>query len=193
MKTLRHYTRQYRDELIADLLEKLERDGERAAPQLARILELVMRRTLRFSSQFGTIGFRDVVIDIEHTVKVSQKGLQIDLNVLMVNGMGEAHPVWHVIAFGRQSFRQRRTSPPIRERNDLRTLPGELEVNRFPGYSGETFVIPAGTLVKSIPPRRWYELAPAEFERRIADLPTIVTLNLKIVRHDIRKPRIYFD
>jgi hypothetical protein len=192
-KTLRHHARQYRNELVDDLVAQLEIIGERAATQLARHLELVMRRTLRFASQFGTVGFRDVEIDIEHRVKADRKGLQIELNVLMIDAKGNAHPVWHIIAFGRAPFRQRRTSPPIRKRNDLRTIPGDLEVTRFPGYSGETFIIPAGTIVKGIPPRRWYDLAPKEFEKRIAGLPTIETLNLKIVSHQIRKPRISFE
>lgn len=193
MPTRRDYARQFKDEIIQDLIDQLAEAGERAAIQLARHLELVMRRTLRFSSQFGTVGFRDVVIDVQHEVKADKKGLEIKLNVLMVNAKGDAHPVWHVIAFGRQSFRQRKTSPPIKERRGLRTVEGTLEVDRFPGYTKETFVIPAGTIVKGIPPRRWYELAPREFERRIADLPTIQTLNLKIVRHEIRKPRFYFE
>lgn len=192
-KTLRHYARQYRDDLVDDLVAQLEAVGERAANQLARHLELVMRRTLRFASQFGTIGFRDVEIDIEKRIRADRKGLQIELNVLMVDAKGIPHPVWHVIAFGRAPFRQRRTSPLIRARNDLRTIPGDLEVNRFPGYSGDTFIIPAGTIVKGIPPRQWYELAPKEFEKRIAGLPTIETLNLKIVSYQIRKPRISFD
>lgn len=192
MPTQRHYARQFKEEIIQDLIEQLQEAGERAAKQLERHLELVMRRTLRFSSQFGTVGFRDVEINIESRVKADKKGLQIELNVLMVNARGDAHPIWHIIAFGRQQFRQRRTSPPIKERRGLRTLEGTLEVERFPGYTKEVFVIPAGTIVKGIPPRRWYDLAPAEFERRIAGLPTIETLNLKIVRHRIEKPRISF-
>jgi hypothetical protein len=189
MPSQRHYARQYREELKRLYIQHMEEAGERAAAQLARILENLIKRTLRFSSQFGTTGFRDARVQITTDVRANENGLAIRLNALVVNGSGEPHFVWHIIAFGRKRFRQRRTSPPIRARLAKRTAENSLEVQRFPGYrKNDVFVIQAGTIVEGIPARKWYELAAREFPNRI-NFPTIRTLNLRVVRHRIEKPR----
>lgn len=190
MAVQRHYAKQWREELKAIYREKLEADGERTARQLARILKEILNKTLRFSSQFGSTGFRDVEIDIEYEVKVSKKGLAISLNALMLDSSGKPHLVWHIIAFGRKRFVQRRNSPPIRARLAERTIPNTLTVNRFPGYSGDVFVIPAGTVVEGIEPRNWYPVAAKEFKQKIRQFPSIQTLQLRFIRSDVRKPRL---
>lgn len=185
----RHYARRWRQSLHLEYQGQLEAAGDRAGRQLARILELLIKRTLRFSSQFGTIGFRDARVDVEYEVKTSRDGLAIRLNAMVVDGSGEPHLVWHIIAFGRRAFRQRKNSPPIRARLGLRTKANTLEVSRFPGYrKHDVFVIQAGTIVRGIEPRKWYETAAKEYPKLI-DLPTIRTLQLRVVRHRIEKPR----
>lgn len=186
---IRHHARQWRNALHLDYEQRLEAAGDRVARQLARILENLIKRTLRFSSQFGTVGFQDASVDVEYDVKVNRNGLAIRLNALVVDGTGEPHLVWHIIAFGREPFRQRKNSPPIRARLGLRTKANSLEVTRFPGYrKDDVFVIHAGTIVAGIEARRWYDLAAKEFPNLI-DLPTIRTLQLRVVRHRVEKPR----
>lgn len=189
MPSRRHYARLHRVDLKTIYRERLELAGERVAKQLARILENLIKRTLRFSSQFGTVGLRDAAVDIETEVRVGRQGLAIRLNAMVVDGAGEPHLVWHIIAFGRKPFRQRKNSPPIRARLAQRTEANTLEVTRFPGYrKDDVFVIPAGTLVAGISPRKWYDVAAKDFPNRI-DFPSIKTLSLKVVRHKIEKPR----
>ncbi len=190
MPVQRHHARRWRQSLHFEYEQKLLVAGERAARQLARILEQVIKKTLRFSSQFGTVGFRDARVDIETEVESSKNGLAIRLNALVVDGAGNPHLVWHIIAFGRQPFRQRKDSPPIQARLGLRTKANSLEVTRFPGYrKNDIYIIPAGKMVAGIEARKWYDVAAKEFPKQI-DLPTIRTLNLRVVRHRIEKPRV---
>lgn len=187
--TTRHYARQWRNELRNEMLDQLEVKGNRVADQLERILHKIVKKTLRFSSQFGTLGLRDAVIDIQRDIRVHRrKGLLISFNVMVLDGSGNPHMVWHILNYGRKQFIQRKTSPLLRARKGLRTVPGTLTVERFPGYSGDTFVIPAGTVVDGIEARGWYQEIHKEYKEEIQNFPSIRALNLRVVRFKIKKP-----
>lgn len=189
MAVKRHYAKQWRNELRNEMLDQLEIKGNRVADQLERILFKIVKKTLRFSSQFGTVGLRDATIDIQRDIRVHRrKGLLITMNVMVLDTDGNPHLVWHILNYGRKQFVQRKTSPLIRARNAMRTVPGTLTVERFPGYSGDTFVIPAGTVVDGIEAREWYQQIHKEYQEAIQDFPSIKALNLRVVRFKIKKP-----
>ena len=206
MPTERLYAKRWRQQLIQDWLDKLEADGERIAKQMERIAKNILKATLRFSSQFGTsgkssqylkgvsvpkltYGVSDAEIEVESEVRVDRRGLKITLKITVVDPSGQPHFVWHLLSEGRPSFKQRKTSPPIRERSGLRTTPGTLEVSGFPGFTGEVFVIPAGTVVGSIPPRKWYEQAEKEFRTEFGQIVGAQLLDLEITKSKINKLR----
>ena len=204
MPTQRHYARVHRAALIQDLLDQLEPIGERVGNQSERVLKNLISKTLRFSSQFGTsgktspyakgakatqltYGFSDAQVDIQKKITVNKKGLKLEMAATVMDGGGKPHFVWHLISEGRPSFRQRRTSPPIRERSGLRTTPDTLEVRGFPGFTGEVFVIPAGTVVDAIPPRRWYEAADKAFRIEFRKFAAAEIIGLLITSSKIQK------
>lgn len=190
MPTTRHYARNWRRQLRNEMQEQLEVKGNRVVNQLERLLKQIVNKTLRFSSQFGTVGLRDAHIEIDSDVRVHpRRGLLIKMVVIVLDGAGNPHQVWHIISFGRKPFVQRRTSPVIRPRRDYRTTADTLVVQRFPGYKeDDEFVIPAGTVVDGIEARNWYQQIAKEFEVEIQKYPSIKALNLRLVRWKIRKP-----
>jgi hypothetical protein len=188
MGALKHYVREHRNELVKEMLAEQVAPAERAAKQLERLITVELQKTLRFASQFGTVGFRDASIQTQSAVNITDGGVEIEVNALTVDTGGQPHFVWHLISFGRPRFVQRKTSPPIRKRSELRTSPDTLTVSGFPGYSGETFVVPAGAIVAAIPARHWYETAAKKLAEEIAKYPTLKALNLEVVVTKVERP-----
>lgn len=190
MPSKRHYATQFRNQIKRDLLEtQLKPRMERAGKQIERIATKILRASLRYSSQRGATGLRDASIQSSSRVELNmRRGATVIVNLLVVDDKGKPHFVWHIIAFGRPAFTQRRTSPPIRERKGMRTKPRRLEVEGFPGFTGKNFVVRKGTRVRGIKARRWYQIAGRKLRREIKKYPSLQVLELRVVKTRVRRP-----
>jgi len=70
-----------------------------------------------------------------------------------------ASVIWHLLEGGTRDHIQKKNSPPLFFRRKQRTLVKELNSEPFPGFSNKTprFIL-AGTMVRGIPARLWYEV-----------------------------------
>jgi hypothetical protein len=170
MATTRHYAKTHRKALRQALQDELQEVGDSVVITAGNIAEKLIRKTLKYSTQFGAggpsyvgggkhkdhQGLRDADVEINYDVHVGKRGLKLKLEITVIDPDGKPHFVWHLISEGRKAFTQKKKSPPIRARRGLRTTPNSLEVSSFPGYSGDVFVIQKGQRVGGIPARNWY-------------------------------------
>lgn len=96
---------------------------------------------------------------------VANRGVKLKVHVVMNEG-SSPHKEWHILQFGRSAFTQENQSPLIFEYSGFVTKQGLPPNAGGVSISPNVFFIPAGTLVASIPPRRWYE-AVRERTRRV--------------------------
>lgn len=95
------------------------------------------------------------------------EGVTLTIRAYMAQPNGGVSPVWEMLSFGRGPFVQRKTSPPLRKRVRMVTSPNRLRLDAFPGYTGEVYVIRAGTTVRGIPGRNWYEIIQGLLRTRV--------------------------
>ena len=181
MASKRNYAKAHRAALKKALKDELQDVGETVVVTASNIVDRLIRKTLKYSTQFGAggpsyvgggkhkdhQGLRDADVEIDTEVSVGRQGLKIELSATVIDPSGKPHFVWHLISEGRKAFTQKKQSPVIRARRGLRTTPNSLEVSSFPGYSGEVFVIRAGQRVAGIPARNWYLAVAKEFQREL--------------------------
>jgi len=190
--TTRHYARSHRKALKQALQDELQEIGDSVVITTSNLAERLIRKTLKYSTQFGAggpayvgggkhpdhPGLRDADVDIDYDVTVNGRGLKIQLYVTVIDPSGNPHFVWHLISEGRKAFTQKTKSPPIRARRGLRTSPDNLEPSSFPGYSAEVFVIHEGQRVAGIPARHWYRAVVTELQKELKGLAGASDLKL---------------
>ncbi len=151
-----------------DLAQQHKEIAEKVARDIADQAEKILGKTLRNRGLSPGGGFADASPDSEFKVRVSAKGSDFELRVMMSDGGGvnSPHYVWHLIQFGIPERVQTKTSPPIPVKSP-RTKVNAFPVQRAPRTVDEYVVIPKGTPVKETPGRNWYELVGKELESYI--------------------------
>lgn len=141
--------------------KRAELVGEQVGEEAVRLLE----KTITDTSASGTLALADAkpTYAIETSVSL-RRGASVKVRILVKGDGGKPHQVWHWLNFGTADRIQTSTSPPIPERFGTRTNVGNLFTDDFKGYTGDYFVIPAGTFVHGIEPRRWYDVTNDELK-----------------------------
>jgi hypothetical protein len=202
MPQVKHYAKKYKRSLIRDLIAELESVGESVVITAGNLVESIIRRTLRYSTQFGSggptylgggrhkehPGFRDADVSIDYEVSVTKKGMSLKLYVTVIDPSGNPHFVWHLLSEGRKAFIQKKKSPPIRARRGQRTTPDVLEADSFAGFDGDVFVIHEGQRVQGIEARNWYKAVVDQLKVELKN--TSEFSNLKLYGIEFKSHRI---
>lgn len=117
---------------------------------------------------------------VKFETKIVMVGLEpyVVLRSWMSDSTGAASQVWYWLDQGREMFEQPETSPPLLGYVLPKTIPGSLDTQTR-GYSGDTFVIPAGAIVDAITPRGWTNIILSG-ARRQASLNGLRVVNAEI-------------
>lgn len=183
--------------LLTPQLQKLKRDMVKAQAAEAdavgkRLCELAkthLERTLKFWNQSGENKFPLPVIKCEYRVQSTPtRGAQVTVDVLAADPSGQPHFLWHILSQGRReyTFPEGKRSPPLKKRKARRTHGNRLDVDPFPGFTGEVFVIHGGQRVKGVPGNRWYEAARDEIRQAFAADPLLKRWKLQAFVYALR-------
>ena len=143
-------------QLIQDEYEEL---AQRAIEELESTLYQRYGQIFRYFNQSGVNASSRPQLEVFSRIERRSRGFTFfSVTAVVTDGAGATNRLYYLLSKGRRSFTQRRTSPPILERGGLATLPNTLQQPGFQGFTGNTFVILAGTRVGAIPPRNWDEL-----------------------------------
>lgn len=152
-----------------DILKQLEKEwemqrraqAERVGKRYAAILEGLLQQTTRHWNESGENRYAKPVPKSRVTIDHSGGKYRVKVHIVMIGEGGNPSFLWHILDQGRRAyvFPSGKRTPPIRERKRRRTFADQLQVDPFPGFTGETFVITGGTTVKAVPPNDWYKTA----------------------------------
>lgn len=113
-------------------------------------------RTIRGWQASTATGTRRPLLRFETKIVMLRGEPVLILRSWMSDGVSKQPSlVWYLLDQGRKVFRQPSTSPPIAERGTPQTTPGSLDSRPSINYTGDTMIVPAGTLVDEIKPRGW--------------------------------------
>jgi hypothetical protein len=164
-----HLLQAERARLIAELQKQQLKLAGEAANELRHLLYQIISRTFKHWNESGENTFDAPQLKTAARIKQDSNGsVTIYLEATVVERDGSAHRLWHWLSFGTEDRIQRKRSPVIRERKNVRTFVGNLDASPFPGFTGRKFVIHAGKLVRGMKGRRWYEAAVVELEKQLA-------------------------
>lgn len=142
-----------------------EKEAKIVAKEVSDRLEHLLTQTINDKDASNEKGFRDAKPVVEVKMKLLKtKGVEITFTSYMsVNGTKTRHKIWHILNKGRAAYVAKKdvlfkTRNPSSFGTSARTSPNNFNTSPFAGYTGEYAKINKGTLVKEIPPRRWYRI-----------------------------------
>lgn len=141
-----------RAQLIKQILEQDKRRIIKSSDKKKAVIRRQYSRTFAHWNESGINKFPVPTVTVEVTYKrIGDKGHIAIIKAYVKNQL------WNWLDAGTPTIIQPTTSPPIRERADIRTFPGDLDAKPFPGFTGNYFVIRAGMRRRGIPARKWTE------------------------------------
>lgn len=174
-----------RDTIAKALVHQSAKDATRVAGFLKDIQRDMYARTTKHWNNSGINRFPkpspEFVIQV-----IEQKDRIVIVFRSYMRGGGEISPLWYWLDFGTRNRIQRRTSPPIRERKDLRTKIRDLDSDPFPGFTGRRFVIRAGRPVRGIPGRQWSDVIGEKSDQELKDQPDKAR-GFKVVKREVKR------
>lgn len=158
-----------RTRLVRDLLNEHLAVAEAESLPIVKKIEDDLKLTL--VGQSPDSGFENAVPLVTRKITKTGRGAVITIRARVIDrGSGQDHFIWNLMEQGRRPFVQQKTSPPIQERvGNQRTFERRLTVTPFRGFTGNTFFIPAGTLVQGIQAREWFDIVKRNRERDMPD------------------------
>lgn len=175
--------------LKKDLLKQAEMLAEQAGQRYCELAEKHLKRTFAHWGASGENQFGVPSVKCAYKVRVSPtRGVQLTIEIVVVDGSGQPHYLWHILSQGRReyTFPAGKKSPPIRRRKARRTRANRLDADPFPGYASEVFVIHGGKKVKGVPGRRWYEAARNEILREAKADPVLKEFKVQAFVYEVR-------
>lgn len=152
--------------LLPKLKTQMAKQHEVKAKAVAEAMgdeaKTLLELTINDPASSGTMAFAGAQVIVKIITRTGPKGASAKVRIFMADRAGKPHEIWGYLNFGTPDRVQTRTSPPIPERvapfNNARTIPNSFFTGGFRGYTGDTYVISAGTPVRGIAPRNWYIL-----------------------------------
>lgn len=148
------------------LLEAMSKAYKAKAEAVGKAIEKELQGLL--SQTLHTHAWDKLKVATKSEVRI-QNGQVYLIVFATVTGNADQKRIYNFVNYGTPNRVQTRTSPRIPERRENWTSPNSLALNHA-GFTGNFFVIRAGTLVKGIPARNFYRTAVNELSAIIAGL-----------------------
>jgi hypothetical protein len=151
------------DRLVKQLQDEAEQEAVKLQKLLTAFVDQQFGRTFKFWGDSGVNKFERPLTKYTIAINKNKSGVKMVVRVVVVDGSGQPHVLWHYLTFGTRDWRATKTIR-FRVRNQNRTTPNTLDVAPFAGF-GSWVTLKAGRVRKGIVARRWYEAVLDEVEK----------------------------